>query len=146
MARWKNQYWFNENASKFHERFRQFLLHEPRLYRFKCYQEVNVRDLCPTYKYHNHHYDWYIEELGWVIELHGVQHYKPTKFGKIGFDDLVLGFRNQQSRDSEKLIAAIKEGFSYISIPYTAQKHLSFKLLEELIYDPSKETESTTPS
>lgn len=133
--KWKDQYWFNPAASKFHEKFRQFLITDTSFRNFKCYQEVNVKSLVPSYPYSNHHYDWYISELGWIVELHGKQHYEPTAFGKIGFDQKISNFRNQAFRDSEKLIAALKEGFEYLIVPYIYQDNITQRTLQECIYE-----------
>ena len=133
--KWRNQYWYNPNASNFHEAFRQFVLNDSSLSKLNCYQEINVRDLIPTYSYPNHHYDWYIEQLGWVIELHGEQHYKPINFSHKSYDSVVLEFRSQQNRDAEKLIAALQNGYTYIAIPYIFKNKLSINTLERFIYE-----------
>lgn len=131
-TRWRNQYWYSENASKFHEAFRQFLINNSTFRNLSCYQEVNVKDLIPDYPYTNHHYDWYIKELGWIIELHGRQHYDLVNYGGIGMDSLIVQFNRQRYRDSEKAIAALDNGFHYIAIPYTQEKDLSFELMMQL--------------
>jgi hypothetical protein len=108
---------------------------------FSCYQEVNVRDLCPGYPHHNHHFDWYIEQLGLVVELHGAQHYKPTSYGALGVEDTLIGFRRAQYRDATKLAAALEAGLTYIAIPYTDEKKISYELIVGYMLAAQKEDE-----
>ena len=139
MRKWKSQYWYNENASAFHEKFRQLLITDSRFRHLRCYQEVNVRDLIPWYEYTNHHFDWYVQELDLVIELHGNQHYKPTNYGNISAEDLLVNFRNSQFRDNSKATAAKTEKLTYIVIPYSLRNKLSYELVISLMDEPNEE-------
>lgn len=118
-TKWRDQFVFLEYQSNFHESLRQiFITEEPFKY-FKCYQEIQVKDLIPSYPY-NHEYDWYIKELNLIIELHGLQHYKYTNFGS-SFEQAKSQWLKGKERDSFKKEAAIDAGYSYIEIPYNAQ-------------------------
>lgn len=126
------------NQSQFHENLRTVLCTERPFSNFSCYQEVNVQDVFPDYEYNNHHYDWYIKELGLIIELHGNQHYKATSFGKQTHRETIIGFNLTKYRDAAKKGIAIESGYTYIEIPYKYKNKLSAKLLMELINESTK--------
>lgn len=132
-TRWVNQFKEIESASKFHNHVREIFTTEAPFKNFRCYQEINVRDLVPDYSYNNHHFDWYIEELNTVLELHGKQHYQVTNYGNIGYDTAVKEFYRQRYRDNAKQQAAISAGYSYCEVPYTYEKKLNGKLLMQLL-------------
>lgn len=132
-TKWKNQYKEIPTASKFHNKVREIFATDNYFKLFKCYQELNVQELIPTYSYNNHHYDWYIEELNLILELHGRQHYVATNFGKKGYDEVIQDFNNSKKRDSLKKMAAIKHGFSYKEISYKYYPKLDAKLLKTII-------------
>jgi len=98
-----------------------------------CFQEVNVQEICPDYPHRSHHFDWFVEQLDCVIELHGAQHYKPINFGGIGYDDLMVQFRKGLFRDSLKEQAARAAGLTYLAIPHTAE--LTGELILRLIME-----------
>lgn len=100
----------------------------------KCYQEVNVADLVPDYPYRSHHYDWFVEELQTVVELHGAQHYKVTNYGNMGYDEAQRAFRNMQDRDNDKKTAALAAGYDYVEISYKEYKKLNAAHLKTLIF------------
>lgn len=132
-TKWKNQYKEIPGASKFHNKVKEILSTDSYFKLFKCYQEVNVLDLIPTYNYNNHHYDWYIEELNMIIELHGRQHYVATNFGNKGYDDAIDDFNKIRQRDSTKKLAAIKHGLLYKEISYKHYPKLDAKLLKSIL-------------
>lgn len=122
------------NASKFHNRVREIFVADPFFKMMKCYQEVNVADLVEGYPYRNHHFDWFIEELQMVVELHGAQHYKATNYGSMGYDETHRAFRDMQNRDSQKKTAALEAGYDYTEISYKEYKKLDAKHLQSLIF------------
>ncbi len=133
MKRYKNQYFTNESASKFHNRIRELFATEAPFSSLTCLQEVNVKDLVPDYSYHNHNFDWFIKELDVVIELHGIQHYKPINFGGESAARTIQSFRNTKYRDSLKQAAAEEAGYQYIEIPYSFLPKITAASILELI-------------
>lgn len=105
------------NASSFHKRFYDFLKDELRVF-FR--QEVNVKELVPSYSYSNHHVDFYIPSLECVVEIHGQQHYNP------GFGDSEIEWAHSLIRDSDKANALTFEGYVYIVISYKEKDISSF--------------------
>ena len=132
VLKWVDQ--FTElTASNFHNKVRSIFASDEYFKRFKCYQEVAVKDLVPTYPYINHHYDWYIPKLNTVIELHGRQHYQMVNFGSIGYDEANQNFINMRERDHLKQIAAQENGYRYVEIPYKAYAKLNAATLKKYI-------------
>jgi hypothetical protein len=86
----------------------------------------------PSYEYPNHHYDWYIDELDIIVELHGSQHYKMSNFGNIGYSDMEVKHRNMLYRDNLKRTIAQENGHAYAVVPYQLRNKLSYELLLEL--------------
>ncbi len=117
-CRWKNQHHINEEASLFHNKVRDLFANNQPFNTMKCYQEVPVIDLVPSYHSSLHRVDWYIETLGVVIELHGQQHYKMTNFGFDSWNQAHDKFLEGKARDSMKRVALVEAGFKYIEIPY----------------------------
>lgn len=130
--RWRNQFKLLPSQSDFHNKVREILATDSFFKKLKCYQEVPVKDLCEDYPY-NHYYDWYIQELGFIIELHGEQHYKLTNRGNIAYEEAARNFRDLQYRDSIKKQAAISNGFVFIEIPYKEYKKLTAQRFKTLI-------------
>lgn len=131
--KWKNQYQIIEGNSDFHEQVRVILSTDPFFSRLRCFQEVHVKDLCPTYTNSSHRLDWYIEDLGIVIELHGRQHYEFTNRGSLPFEQAQREFERAKLRDIEKKIAIEDQGIVYKEISYKESAKLSAERLRELI-------------
>lgn len=130
---WKTQYEKIANSSKFHEAVRSIFISDSFFKSLSCYQEVAVQDLVPEYPTKRHHIDWYIDELGIVIELHGDQHFKFTNRGNIAYEKAVKVFNNSRYRDNAKKTALEAAGYSFIEIPYKALKNLDGRSLKEII-------------
>lgn len=145
---WKNQYAKISNQSNFHETVRMILCKDPPFNSMHCYQEVPVADICPDYPHPLHRFDWYIQELGVVIELHGQQHYQPTRWAKSeSYADVMENFREGRRRDTAKEYAAKDAGYQYVVISYDEETSLSSdyiktKLVEahETLSDRSRST------
>ena len=60
-----------------------------------------------------------------VIECHGKQHYEATDFSGKSNDGGIGALRATRKRDNQKKEAAILAGYTYIEIPYTAEKGLT---------------------
>jgi hypothetical protein len=133
-SRWTNQYKQLPSQSNFHEKVRSILCSDGFLKSLACYQEVPVKDLCPDYT-DNHYFDWYIEELNTVVELHGAQHYKVVNYGNIGYEDAQRQFQRIQSRDQQKKTAAIEAGYKYVEISYKEYQKLDAARLKELLFE-----------
>jgi hypothetical protein len=131
---WKTQFDFIEANSKFHNKVRDILRRDVPFRFMNCFQEIPVHELCPGYHSRAHRYDWFIEDTGHVIELHGEQHYKFTNRGNIGYEEAHRAFKKGQARDRQKKIAAIEAGFEYVEISYKFANKLDAKLLKQLIF------------
>jgi hypothetical protein len=132
--KWTNQFTQLSNQSNFHERVRDLLAADPFFSKLNCYQEINVQELVTTYPHHNHHYDWYIEELAMIVELHGQQHYAMVNYGNVGYDEAMRNFYKLRDRDNTKKHAALEAGFQYVEIPYTAYKKLDGSILNSYLF------------
>lgn len=130
---WKNQFQEVENSSKFHCAVRTVFRTDTFFKNLKCFQEVNVQDLIPEYPYYNHHYDWYVEELQLVIELHGRQHYEIVNFGNASATEAEKNFYRIRDRDNTKKTWALESGFRYKEIPYTYSKKITSNTLKTLL-------------
>lgn len=59
-------------------------------------------------------YDFYLPDLGILLEYQGVQHYKPYTFGSKSHEE----FEEQFKRDSLKRDYAISNNYTLIEVPY----------------------------
>lgn len=105
----------------------------------KCFQEVPVVALVPTYKHNSHKVDWYIDELGIILEVHGKQHYEMQNFGNSAYMDALKSFNNIRYRDNMKKTALINAGYEYKEIHYKIAKKINAKILKEIIFGDSSE-------
>lgn len=133
-ASWKTQYQIIESASNFHNKVREIFATDIIFKNLKCYQEVPVFKLIESYKDRYQKYDWYIDELNTVIELHGAQHYNMVNFGSIGYDQAMQNFIDIKRRDQDKKYAAIEAGIKYIEIDYRKYKKLNNEMMQEIIF------------
>ena len=122
-----------ESSSKFHESVRKILVEDSFFKNLNCYQEVPVIYLVNSYPYTNHHFDWYIEELRTVVELHGRQHYERSNFGNKAYLESVKDFNNIKYRDNLKKTALQNAGYEYREISYKLSNKLTPELLKEII-------------
>ena len=126
---WRTQWHDIPGASNFHNRVKEIFRSNLPFKNFKCYQEVAVSDINPEYSKTNEHFDWYIEELNLVIELHGKQHYQVVNYGNTDGDKAQRDLYRMQERDSNKQRAATEAGCAYLAIPHW-EKLTPEKLLE----------------
>jgi hypothetical protein len=136
-SRWTDQFSALGNQSKFHEKVRDILQQDKLLRGFKSYQEVPVKDLCPGYP-NTHFFDWYIDELNTVIELHGAQHYKVVNYGNSSFEKAQKNFAEIQSRDKQKKAAAIAAGYTYVEISFKEYQKLNAVRFKQLLFEEGK--------
>ena len=133
--RWANQYEELSNQSNFHETVRYLFQTDQFFSNLSCYQEVPVHELIEDYSSHQHRYDWYIEELNTIVELHGEQHYNPTAFGHASFEAVQKAFQSSQKRDLLKKEAAEAAGFRYVCISYKEIKKITGAYLKTLLLE-----------
>ena len=122
--KWKNQFQIIDSSSNFHLKLRNIFIEDTFFSQLRCYQEVPVVDLIPEYPNPNHRYDWFIEDLNYIIELNGKQHYKLTNYGGISYAQSLRALRLYQARDIQKRDAAIQASFNYLIISYLDEKKL----------------------
>ena len=143
---WKTQFNLISSASNFHNKVREIFATDDIFSHFKCYQEVPVNKLIEGYPDPYQKYDWYIDELNAVVELHGGQHYNVVNFGNIGYDQAQRNFIDIKKRDKQKKYAALDAGLTYIEIDYKKYNRLDNELLKSIIFvrDRDWETKFTT--
>jgi hypothetical protein len=133
--RWINQYTLLEHNSNFHNKVRDIFITDPFFSGLKCYQEVLVCYLVEDYPNKSHRFDWYIEELNLIIELHGQQHYEVVTYGITSYEEAQRDFQQIQHRDQQKKQAAINACFKYKEISYKLYKKLTAALLKEKLLE-----------
>ena len=132
-SNWKTKYEKIEASSAFHEKIRHILCSDPFFKNLSCYQEVPVAALVPEYSKKSHHVDWYIDELGIVLELHGEQHYKLLNFGNKAFNHAVKDFNNIKYRDNMKKHSLLNQGYEYREISYKEEKKIDAIKLKNIL-------------
>tara|TARA_R110002020_G_scaffold268819_3_gene484062 strand:+ start:17210 stop:17722 length:513 start_codon:yes stop_codon:yes gene_type:complete len=108
----------NLNASKRHRELYNIFFNSPYFKKMVIKQEVSVRDLVPAYPTARHKTDWYIKDLGVIIEIMGEQHSKPVNFGGVHTHIVRTEFGNIKKRDNMKKHALIEEGYTYVELWY----------------------------
>lgn len=137
-SKWKTQFDLIESASSFHNQLRNIFVNDPFFKHLHCFQEVPVAGLVPSYQYNNHHVDWYIDELGTVIELHGKQHYNIANFGNDPYDKARSNFYQIQYRDNLKKTAIEEAGLEYREISYKLSSKLNAQKLKDILFTETK--------
>lgn len=66
----------------------------------------------------SYRYDYYIADYNLIIEYNGIQHYKETNF-------LHSTLEENQEHDKIKMEEALKNGYYYLIIPYSAYQRIS---------------------
>lgn len=123
MKRSNSVYKTAKNASKLHRRVGALLTHEDSSFKhYDIRQEYHVSKVNKSYSSNREKYDWVVISLQVVIEVHGLQHYKPCCFGGITLDKAKENFRGQQERDEAKKIAAEEAGWTYVIVKYNEKK------------------------
>lgn len=130
---WSTQHKQLGSSSNFHEKVRKIFCEDPFFGNLLCFQEVSVQTLVPTYPNNTHKVDWYIDELGVVVELHGKQHYTETNFGNIPKAEATTAFHRSKARDNAKKDALEEAGFEYRAISYQLEKDLNGEMLKRII-------------
>ena len=133
-ARWKTQFQKIDGNSKFHDEVRVLLAEDSVFRKLRCFQEVPVADICEGYLPKSHRFDWYLEDLGIVLELHGRQHYHFTNRGNAAYDKAKQEFTKSKIRDEEKMMAAIDSGLEYKVISYKLYGKLTPQKLKDILF------------
>ncbi len=134
-SQWKNQYFEIESASALHNKVREIFISDPFFKKLKCFQEVPVSALVDNYKYNNHKVDWYIDELGTIVEIHGKQHYEMANFGNISYMDALVQHNNIRYRDNMKKTALINAGYEYREIDYKTMRNLDAEKIKQIVLE-----------
>jgi len=130
----KNQFYFYENASSFHNKVRDVFVNDKFFKQLGCYQEVPLSFLVDNYPNNFDAVDWWIDELGIVLELHGKQHYVSTAFTKnISYQEKQKNFFNIKYRDNRKKTFLINSGYEYIEISYKQAGKIDSSYIKQLI-------------
>jgi len=131
-----------DNASKRHKELYNILINSPYFQHMIIKQEVSIRDLVPTYAAPRHKCDWYIKDLGVVIEVHGEQHYKPVNFGGVHPHIARDQFGGVKRRDNMKRTALKAEGYTYVEIKYD-EKLSESMLIDKIEHAASADKDNT---
>ena len=138
-SKWKNQFQQIDSSSAFHEKIRSILCTDTFFKSLSCFQEVPLTGLVEGYDSPYHHIDWYIDELGIVIELHGAQHYKIINFGNKAYHAAASDFHNIRYRDNKKKTALLKAGYEYREVSYKDEAKLDANKLREIIFSDQEQ-------
>jgi len=106
------------SASKRHKLLYEIFTSSSFFSNYVIKQEVPIRDLVPGYATGRHRADWFIQDLGIVIEVMGEQHSNLVRFGNISKELALTNLINTRTRDSMKKNALEEEGYTYIEIKY----------------------------
>jgi hypothetical protein len=131
---WHNQFFHYPNASKFHNTVRDIFRTDTYFKNLKCYQEVPLSALVPSYPNNFDTVDWFVDELNTIIELHGKQHYEQVMFGYKPYETAKKDFHNIQYRDNRKKTFLIDAGYNYVEVSYKDAKKLSSEYLKNKIF------------
>ena len=141
-CRWATQFEIIEGASAFHKRVGHILATDPLFRNTKCFQEVPVPDLLPDYP-DRHRIDWWLEDYGIAVELHGAQHYKVVNFGNVSVRKAESDFNAILYRDNLKKTALLEAGFQYREIHYRYAKKLTPELFRQLVFGDESDAKHT---
>ena len=131
---WKDQFYHYPNASKFHNVLRELFRTDAYFKNLKCYQEVPLSALVPSYPNNYDAVDWFVDELNTVIELHGKQHYEQVMFGYKAYDLAKKDFHNIQYRDNRKKTFLIDAGYNYVEVSYKEAKKITSDFIKNKIF------------
>lgn len=132
--KWKDKFFEKPDASRMHAKVQE-ILKEGTFKNLSCYQEVPVSELVENTK-DILYVDWFVEAFNLIIELHGIQHYKPTSFSREGKLKRDINFIASHNRDENKKTLLEGAGYLFIEIPYTDESKLS----EEYILNKLRES------
>lgn len=109
---------YRKNASKLHKAVGDVIFSTAFLKNLRIYQEYPAKQLFSEFKSYREKYDWVILDLQIIVECHGLQHYKPVRFGGITEEEARQRFIEQVRRDRLKQQIAEKHGWKYVVIKY----------------------------
>lgn len=132
-SKWKNQYKRIQSSSKFHERVRRIFCEDSFFSGLSCFQEVPVKALVPGYPA-NHFVDWFVDEIGTIIELHGEHHYSIVNFGNVSFEKSRKDFYNIKYKDNQKKFAITEAGYEYREISYKLANKIDSEMMKNILF------------
>ena len=80
--------------------------------------------------------DFFIESANTVVEVHGIQHYKSSSFGRNEVDTMI-SYTKQLDRDSKLKNICNMYGINLIEIPYDMCYSSILSLLTEVKFENS---------
>lgn len=135
-SKWVNQFHINENASAFHNKIRSIFANDSHFKQLKCFQEVILSSLVPSYPNNYDAVDWYIDEYNCIIELHGKQHYQMQTFGsKDSYINNFKAFNNIKYRDNRKKTFLINNNYCYVEISYKEINKINSQYIKDKIME-----------
>jgi hypothetical protein len=81
--------------------------------------------------------DFYIESINTVIEVHGIQHYKSSSFGRDQVDTMI-SYTKQLDRDSKLKNICSMYNINLLEIPYDMCYSSILSLLAEVKIENSR--------
>lgn len=118
------KYAYRESASQLHIAVGEALRNSPYFQNYRIYQEYPVSRVNSDYYFSREHFDFVLPELHLVIEAHGMQHFRPSSFGREETDTLEK-FSEQKKRDRRKRQAALEAGYLYLVVTYKELKKIT---------------------
>ena len=122
-----------KNASKLHKKVGELLTSNDFFKNYEIRQEYSVSRVNPTYKSNREKFDWAILGLKVIIEVHGIQHFKPVCFGGMEIDEAKKIFRKRQEVDHKKENAAREAGWAFVVVKYSEPKIGQAELTERIL-------------
>lgn len=80
-------------------------------------QEVDLSKVTKSKAHSGIFLDFYIPEYNLAVEVHGIQHYKPSSFGRDSVDTMV-SYVKQLNRDDKLRNICLAKNIKLIEIPF----------------------------
>jgi hypothetical protein len=131
-----------KNASKLHRAVGFLLTSEESPFKhYEIRQEYPVSSVNLDYPSNRERFDWVILGLNIVIEVHGIQHYKPVCFGGITLDKAKRNFSRRLELDEQKQRAAEEALWAYVVVRYDEKNLTLGKLVTKIVEAMEKVSE-----
>lgn len=100
---------------------------------FSCVlQEVDISKITKNDLNRGIRVDYYIPDKNLVVEVHGIQHFEASGFGKNQVDTMTQ-FSKQLNRDDKLRDLCNKKGITLVEIPYSATKGEVMQMLANYV-------------
>jgi hypothetical protein len=138
---------YRQSASSLHKMVGDVLKDSVIFKHAKIYQEYPVNRISRYFDSGREKFDWVIlDPFRAIIECHGLQHYKPVRFGGITEEEAASNYKQQVIRDKQKQEAAEKAGYKYIIIRYDEEPTADIILQRIANHEPTyKPVEQAVP-